>query len=114
MRMCWVEFNNDQIIRIFKSRNAAFHLVSKGKAFTAAEVTYEYAVKCIRFELFIRSNGHCETCGAVVTHNSGHMHEQQWRGKGGEISLENSLFICARCHQHEHKGRAPQFTRRKP
>jgi hypothetical protein len=98
------------VTRIFKSKRAAF--AAGGK--TPTQSPRVYAVASIRHQLFVRSEGLCEKCCAIVTESSGHMHEQKWRGKGGEISLENSLFICARCHQHEHKERAPQFTRRKP
>ena len=38
------------------------------------------------------------------------MHEKQHRGKGGEISLENSEGLCAFCHlEVEHGDRRPQF-----
>lgn len=110
MRMCWVEFDNDRIIRIFRNRKAAADSISP---IAPANVTYAFAVKCIRFELWLRCGGFCELCGELVTQSSGQMHEQKWRGKGGEISLENSVFICAKTHKLEHKDRSPQFTRRK-
>ena len=70
------------------------------------------AIASIRHQCFLRSKGFCELCGSVVTENSGHLHEQKHRGKGGEISLVNSVFICARTHQFEHRDRNPRFTKK--
>ncbi len=73
---------------------------------------YREAVSSIRHQLWLRCRGECELCGSLVTEQGGHMHEQQHRGKGGEISLDNSVFICAKCHQDAHKDRAPRFTKK--
>lgn len=72
------------------------------------------AVKSIRNQIFHRSHGYCEICGAIVLETSGHMHERVHRGRGGEISLENSVFICPKCHFREHADRNPRFSSSKP
>jgi 5-methylcytosine-specific restriction endonuclease McrA len=76
------------------------------------ELDRNTAVSEIRHHIFVRSGGECEHCGVPVTESSGHMHEKQHRGKGGEISIENSVFICAKCHQHQHKDRNPRWIKR--
>jgi 5-methylcytosine-specific restriction endonuclease McrA len=73
---------------------------------------YAEAVKSIRHQLFLRAKGFCELCGDIVLESSGHMHEQKHRGKGGEISLENSVFICPICHGLAHKDRNPHWVRK--
>jgi hypothetical protein len=58
--------------------------------------------------------GECIACSAFVTFEQAHMHEKVHRGKGGEISLENSEILCAYCHlQVEHGDRNPQWKGRK-
>lgn len=75
-------------------------------------MAYGFAVAAIRKQLWWRCAGECELCGSVVTESSGHMHEKQHRGKGGEISLANSVFVCAASHTYQHRDRNPRFTRR--
>jgi len=106
----WAELSKEgnRVVRIFKSEKAAFASMRM-----VVFLLKSTAVGDIRKQLFYRSQGYCELCGDIVTEKSGHMHEQKWRGKGGEISLENSVFICAKTHKLEHKERNPQFTRRK-
>lgn len=110
-KMVWVAQTHDlmRVERIFKSKNAAY---ASGDPYIVSMKRSE-AVRSIRNQIFYRSKGFCELCGDIVTLYSGHMHEQKWRGRGGEISLENSVFICAKTHKLEHKDRSPQFTRRK-
>jgi 5-methylcytosine-specific restriction endonuclease McrA len=108
-RIVWVQIDSmtQKPVRIFKNSKAAF--ASEG---LITSMRYSAAVESIRHDLFIRSGGWCELCGDRVSECSGHMHEQKFRGKGGEISLENSVFICAKTHKDAHKDRNPQFTRR--
>lgn len=73
---------------------------------------FKEAVAIVRRRVFERSGGLCENCARPVTWESGHMHERKPRGKGGEISVKNSVFICAKCHlgpQGEHGNRRPRF-----
>jgi hypothetical protein len=110
-RIVWVEllliFGFHRVVRIFRSEKAAF-----ASGLCLMSMTYSDAVSEIRHQIFIRSRGYCELCGTPVVEASGHMHEKKHRGKGGEISLDNSVFICVACHKREHRSRAPQFTRR--
>ena len=69
------------------------------------------AVASIRKTIWIRSKGHCEKCGEIVTEQTGHMHEVIHRGRGGEIALDKSRFICQKCHDAEHSNRKPKFTK---
>lgn len=89
---------------IFKSLRRAFQHLGD-----SIQMRYGDAVEAIRHQLFVRSQGKCEKCGGHVDEENGHMHEQKWRGRGGEISLENSLFICPECHQFAHKERNPRW-----
>lgn len=61
------------------------------------------AVSAIRKQVFARSKGYCEYCGANLG-EGGHMHETVSRGRGGLISLTNCVAICAECHRKEHPG----------
>ena len=70
------------------------------------------AVSVIRHQIFLRSKGDCEFCASPITEQGGHLHEQVPRGKGGEISLANSIFICATCHRLAHADRNPRFTKK--
>lgn len=70
------------------------------------------AAKSVRDFCFVRCNGWCEICSAPVTKDSGQLHEDEWRGDGGLMSIDNSLFVCKSSHKYQHKGREPQFTRR--
>jgi len=99
-------------IRIFKNKKAYMRAWSRGGRF--CEMGYADAVKSIRHTLFIRSKGDCELCGSSVTETTGQMHEMHHRGQGGEISLENSRFVCAPCHKFQHRDRETKFNRRKP
>lgn len=103
-----VEKNSQGLaIRIFRDRHTAF---VPGMIVDVME--YRQAVKEIRHQLFIRSGGYCELCGDLVLESSGHMHEQHHRGKGGEISLANSVFVCSKTHQLEHKDRNPHWSKK--
>jgi len=109
-KMVWVEMR-PMAVRIFRNYRAA-HAASKHILHGDIELkSYGDAVKSIRHTLFLRSGGNCETCESPVLESGGHMHEQKHRGRGGEISLENSLFICAVCHARAHKERNPQWTK---
>lgn len=105
-RTVWVELDRSGRfpVRIFRNRKDAMDCPNRIDYWVRS-----LAVKLIRTSLFVRSKSECELCAAPVTSSSGHMHEKIWRGKGGEISLENSIFICPKCHQREHKDRNPRW-----
>ena len=96
-------------IRIFRGSHASFI-----PGMIVDTMDYRQAVKEIRHQLFVRSEGYCELCGDIVLESSGHLHEQQHRGKGGEISLANSVFVCAKTHHRAHADRNPRFSSLKP
>lgn len=103
MSQVWVEIGAGGLpIRIFRHKRDA-------KVGFYREWGYTEAVKLIRHQLFLRSGGFCELCASPVIESSGQMHEQKHRGKGGEISLQNSVFICYDCHQRAHRARRPRF-----
>lgn len=106
MKLAFVEVEDSKFVRIFKSRAMAN---ASGRAWVMIE--RGFAVGRIRYHIWLRCRGECEMCEAPVTESSGHMHEKKHRGKGGEISLDNSIFICAKCHQYEHRERAPQWKK---
>lgn len=110
----YVEYNQSTRapIRIFKSRKAAVGALHAEATKLILKMDRAEAVGSIRHQTFVRSGGYCELCGSVVLESSGHMHEQKSRGKGGEISLDNSVFICVACHKRAHSNREPKFTRR--
>lgn len=110
-RKVWVKCEADgddavRVVRIYRSLKAAIF-----PGAVAVSMDRAFAVRSIRSQIFKRSRGGCELCSTPVTWDTGHMHEQIPRGKGGEISLENSVFVCAACHKHAHRKRNPQWTK---
>lgn len=102
--VCWVELDTDlSAMRIIRTDREASKTLAAGKLVKMARRSR--AVAIIRYKVFLRSRGSCEICGSPVIENSGHMHEVLHRGKGGEISVENSVFICPPCHIRAHKDR---------
>lgn len=68
------------------------------------------AVTAIRRQLFERTGGFCPYCGKPIAWETGHMHERTPRGKQGEVSIDNGVFICAICHlEGEHGNRKLQW-----
>ncbi len=109
-KLVLVELNESgDAIRIFRNAKAA--RASDGYV---EEWTKELATRNIRRQVYERSKdefgtAHCEYCGAYIIwekgkENSGHMHEAHAKGKRdengnyGEVSVENSVFICKACH----------------
>jgi HNH endonuclease len=93
-------------VRIFKYPGAAlFHPPE-----VVREMPKKEAVASIRHQVFVRSAGRCEYgCGQEVTEHGyprGEMHEEIPRSKGGEISLDNSKFVCPSCHRNDERGHA--------
>lgn len=66
----------------------------------------------IRRIIYDRQHGECLWCSKFVTWQQAHMHEVVQRGKGGKISLDNSIILCSTCHigpRGAHGNRRPQF-----
>ena len=110
MRGVWVEINErGDPLRVLRNNKEANYRPSK-RLF--AYWDRAEAVLGIRNRIFDRSEGNCELCAVPVTWDTGHMHEKLPRGKGGEISLENSIFICSNCHRVQHKARNPRWKKK--
>ena len=110
-KQVWVELSAaGRVIRIFRNRRAA---AETELAFPIDLVDRAVAVKDIRAAVFQRDGYACTHCGKVVTWETGHLHERVWRGRGGEMSLENSTTLCFACHMYDkvagHGARQPQF-----
>lgn len=108
-KMVWVEQDAKMLhaIRIFKNKKDAIasrlHVVTMLRSI---------AVKDIRDQIMKRAKGYDELSGEPITSASAHMHEQRHRGKGGEISLDNSVGISQSTHRRAHAGRNPHFSKR--
>ena len=92
----WVELDEKGVARIFRHYSEAIMWAGEtgGKV---AEYPRRDAVTQIRERVFEASGGTCRDCGKPINW-SFHLHEENPRGKGGEISIYNSIAICARCH----------------
>lgn len=111
-KLVWVElsdFSAFQYKRIFKTAASVKRALVEG-CYAMTQVYYKDAVASIRHQLWLRCKGHCELCTADVTEQSGEMHEMKHRGRGGEISLDNSVFACPQCHRYQHRERNPQWS----
>lgn len=64
----------------------------------------------IRRIVYDYQDGRCLWCDKFVTWKQAHMHEKVARGKGGKISLDNSIILCSNCHLNvAHGDRRLQF-----
>lgn len=108
-----MEVENDKIVRIIKNKSDVWKLPPE----KVQQVPKAYAVSEIRNQVFDRSHGHCDDCGRLVTKVTGEMHERVAKGKGGEVSLANCVFLCYGCHQQrpdsEHGNRRWQSAKGK-
>jgi 5-methylcytosine-specific restriction endonuclease McrA len=98
-RMEYVEIGQDsRAIRIFRN----FKLASQAHSYPSriAHMLRVTAVEDIRRQVWERDNKRCTHCGNLVSFENMQMHERQWRGRGGEISLDNCTTLCADCHQN--------------
>jgi 5-methylcytosine-specific restriction endonuclease McrA len=66
------------------------------------------AVGAIRAQVFDRATGdspaggetsECERCGRTIRWETFEMHERVFKGKGGEVSLQNCEALCRACHR---------------
>ena len=89
----FVQLVDGKIIRIFK--HPATARLADGDI---REYPRKDAVEAIRRQVYERSKGQCEDCGALITWGTLHLHERVPRSEGGEISLANCAAICYGCH----------------
>ena len=114
-KQVWCELSAEgRVIRIFRNRRKA---AEAALAFPVDLVDRAEAVKDIRRQVFERDGYSCTHCGKAINWDTGHLHERLWRGRGGEMSLDNSTTLCYSCHLNDpvagHGKRQPQFTRSK-
>ena len=103
---CWVELKDHRAVRIFKNTKAAAEAEAAG-AYPFLGNRAE-AIEQIRRQVFERDAFICIHCGKVVTWEIGEMHERIWKGRGGEVSVENCETRCHACNMLEH-DRNPKF-----
>ena len=121
-KFVWVQIDEEGTpVRIIKTAKLA-RALSDGQAI---EWDYADAVHKIRHKIYERSKNdvgqaECERCSKSLTEETGHMHEtlprgcRDTEGNRGEISVANSVFLCANCHlgpNGEHKDRRWQKAR---
>ena len=104
----YVELDGEQIIRIFRVNHEAYAL-SVEHPEQVGYVARKVAVEEIRKSVFKRATDddgitHCEDCGKRIDFFTGHMHERLAKGKGGEVSIMNSVALCPRCHLEVEHG----------
>lgn len=99
-QMVWAEFESDgRAVRIFKTRKLAMLLMTP--IVRVAHVLRSVAVTDIRLKIWHRDKKKCTHCGQDVSWGVMEMHERLWRGRGGEISVDNGTTLCYDCHQHD-------------
>lgn len=111
MKMVWCEIDTEslKVIRIFRSEKAMILAMPYSEDGYTAKRERSEAVSEIRHQVWEKTKGFCMWCAEWITEESMHMHEVLHRGQGGEISLKNSVGICAECHMRAHEDRNPRF-----
>jgi HNH endonuclease len=109
-KIVWVELSGGNVSRIFRSQKLAFANCEDPQA-----VFKDEAVGAIRRQVYDRQSGRCLWCDEKVKWDGGvferaHMHEQIPKGRGGEVSITNSIILCPKCHlSGAHGNRQPRF-----
>jgi 5-methylcytosine-specific restriction endonuclease McrA len=103
-----VETVDGQVVRIFRNNREAV-LSQAWEEHRVKVYKRRFAVGEIRSKVFSLSEGLCHYCGKYVPHRAGHMHEQIHRGEGGEISTNNSVWACYKCHMKQHPEKQTRF-----
>lgn len=104
---------NSNPIRIFKNNRAALESGVPDLLISIRE--RRDAVGYIRHQIFVRQRGICYRCPNQFTEAQMHLHEKVHRGRGGEISLDNSVGLCFTCHLKPggvHPEKQLNFTKR--
>lgn len=112
MSFVWTQIAEDGLaVRIFKNLKAAVR--SGTYPHGCQYVEREIAVDAIRRKIWLRDKKHCTHCGSIVSWFTMQMHERIFRGRGGEVSVENGTTLCADCHHNDdvagHGKRKPQW-----
>lgn len=111
MKMAWAEVNIlGKVQRIFRNYKTACERFDTPGNTDVLEIPRKDAIASVRNQIWERTKGDCEWCGKPISEQSLHMHEVIHRGKGGEVSLQNSVGLCYECHfSLGHGDRAPRF-----
>jgi hypothetical protein len=114
MSKVWVQLgDNGEAVRIFKNQKEMFFSCPVDRE---ACMERSVATGQIRAAIWARQNGICIRCPNLLTSGGMHMHEKAHRGRGGDISLENSEGLCYQCHLGElgvHPEKQLMFTKRR-
>ena len=98
-KMVWAELGDDGLaVRLFKNWKAASQ--SGHYPARAALMLRSIAIEDIRRKVWERDKKRCTHCGNVVAWYALELHEHLWRGRGGEVSVENGVTLCSDCHQN--------------
>jgi hypothetical protein len=96
MSKVWVQLgDNGEAVRIFKNQKEMFFSCPVDRE---ACVERSIATGQIRAAIWARQKGTCIRCPNLFTYAGMHLHEVNHRGRGGNISLENSVGLCHDCH----------------
>ena len=109
----WAAVDPDTLlaIRIFKNHKAMVEAMPYVEDGPTQKMDRGLAVSQIRRQIWNRQEGLCARCPQIITFLTSQMHEKIHRGEGGEISLENSELLCAKCHQDAHPEKRVLFTK---
>jgi 5-methylcytosine-specific restriction endonuclease McrA len=110
----WVSVDESfRPLEVFKRQSEAVHALQNCPVLmNIIEMDRREAVGKIRHEIFLRQGGRCIACNTIFTEDQMHMHEKVSRGKGGNISLDNSEGLCYADHLGKsgaHGDRRPKF-----
>jgi len=116
-RQVWVERAplGRAIIRIFRGSHSPDWQKANECGLVSLVPKFD-AVSEIRKQIWQRCAGNCEWCGKRIRESGslyerGHMHEKIPKGNGGEVSLDNGIFLCYNCHINvAHGDRRPRFS----
>lgn len=104
-KLVFVELNDKgRVSRIFRKYPFKLRVISPTEAphKQIEQMSKTKAIAEVRRQIFLRSKGNCELCAGLVTEQTGHMHEKVFKSHLGEVSLENSIYVCPPCHRGEH------------
>ncbi len=95
-RMVWCGIGENGLPRcIYKNRKQA---VLAGEPLGGAFMLRAIAVESVRRQIWERDGHKCTHCGVTVGWFVMELHERIWRGRGGQVSVDNGATLCQNCH----------------
>jgi 5-methylcytosine-specific restriction endonuclease McrA len=85
-------------IRILRTTKDAMDLPPERVTQMARSVAVGYIRKQVIDRARRKHGVFCEYCGEPINEFLGEMHEKLPKGSGGEVSLDNCVFLCHDCH----------------